>query len=799
MRLNRLLQVMILVLLPASLCRAQASFGESSLFNRGWKFELSDNPEAKDPVFDDSSWQPVDLPHDWSVKRILSPDNASCTGFLPGGIAWYRKHFDGSQLTDEHVFIYFEGVYNRSSVYMNGHLLGERPNGYVSFMYELTPYLNREGDNVLSVRVDHSRIADSRWYTGSGIYRDVYLIGAADLHFAQWGLGWKLKSIDAKTATLTVDAAVEGRPGKSAKLSLELLDAEGKVVARSLSPLKPSQNVDLKLRNPRRWNLDDPYLYTLKASIVDGGRTIDRSDCRVGLRTLDFSPDKGFALNGEWMKVKGVCLHHDAGVLGAAVPRDVWKRRLENLKALGTNAIRTSHNPQSPAFYDLCDELGLLVMDEAFDEWEYPKRKWVEGWNVGKPGFDGTYDFFEEWGETDVRDMVRRDRNHPSIFLWSIGNEVDYPNDPYSHPVLAGGNQDFSQPAYGGYRPDSPDAMRIGDIAKRLSAAVRDVDTSRPVTGAWAGVVMSNQTSYADHIDVVGYNYTESRYQIDHERYPERIIYGSENSSTYDAWTAARDNEHIFGQFIWTGTDYLGESNEWPSRGFYTGLLDFGSFRKPRGQFRASLWSDSPTCYIGTYPSRGEYDSIDAWDVWNYEPGDMIHVVCYTNAEAAELFLDGKSVGERKPYDIKDGVISWDVPYRSGSLKAVAYNGGEAVAEYSIASSRAPYQLVVSTDKSVLGKGSDNVAHVVVEILDQDGVPVKLGDNEIRCEIVGPGRLLGLEGSNNSDMTDYSDAIHRAYRGRLLAYIGATDASGAIRVRFTSPYLKSCELTLKSE
>lgn len=790
---------MLLVLLTAPFCRAQASFGESTLFNQGWKFELSDASDAADAGFDDSHWQPVDLPHDWSVKGVLSPDNASCTGFLPGGIAWYRKHFDGSQLTDEHVYIYFEGVYNRSSVYLNGHLLGERPNGYVSFMYELTPFLNRGGDNVLSVRVDHSRFADSRWYTGSGIYRDVYIIGSGDLHFAQWGLGWKLKSIDGKNATVTVDAAIEGRLGKSARLNLELVDAEGKVVAKSQTPLKASQNVDIRIKNPRRWNLDEPYLYTLKASIVDGGKTIDRSSCKVGLRTLDFNPDKGFSLNGEWMKVKGVCLHHDAGVLGAAVPRDVWKRRLENLKALGTNAIRTSHNPQTPAFYDLCDELGLLVMDEAFDEWEYPKRKWVEGWNVGKPGFDGTYDFFEEWGETDVRDMVRRDRNHPSIFLWSIGNEVDYPNDPYSHPVLAGGNQDFSQPAYGGYRPDAPDAMRIGDIAKRLSAAVRDVDTSRPVTGAWAGVVMSNQTTYADHIDVIGYNYTESRYQIDHERYPERVIYGSENSSTYDAWTAARDNEHIFGQFIWTGTDYLGESNEWPSRGFYTGLLDFGSFRKPRGQFRASLWSDNPVCYIGTYPSRGSYDSTDAWDVWNYETGDMIHVVCYTNVEEAELFLDGKPAGERKPYDQTDGIISWDIPFKPGTLKAVAYADGKEVSEYSIASSRAPYQLIVSTDRSVLGKGSDDVAHVVVEILDQDGIPVKLGDNEIRCEITGPGRLLGLEGSNNSDMTDYSDSMHRAYRGRLLAYIGATGASGDIRVRFTSPYLKSCEITLKSE
>lgn len=279
------------------------------------------------------------------------------------------------------------------------------------------------------------------------------------------------------------------------------------------------------------------------------------------------------------MKVKGVCLHHDAGVLGAVVPPEVWERRLNNLKEIGVNAIRMSHNPQAPVVYDLCDRLGLLIMDEASDEWEFPKRKWVKGWNKGEPAYNGSFDFFEEWIEQDVTDMVRRDRNHPSIFMWSIGNEVDYPNDPYSHPILDGST--INQPMFGGYKPDAPDAMRIGKIAKRLAACVRAVDTSRPVTGALAGVVMSNQTEYPEAIDVVGYNYTENRYDEDHATYPNRVIYGSENGSGLEAWYAVKDKEFIFGQFIWTGTDYLGESGAWPSRGLYTGLLDFGSFPKP--------------------------------------------------------------------------------------------------------------------------------------------------------------------------------------------------------------------------
>ncbi len=784
-----------LAVLPA---KAQVSFGEAVRFNDGWLFSLTDGPEMAAPSFDDSSWRTLDLPHDWSVEGTLSPSLASCTGYLPGGIAWYRKHFTVSDGAPLH-YVYFEGVYNRSEVYLNGHLLGKRPNGYISFMYDMTPYLC-EGENVLAVRVDHSRYADSRWYSGSGIYRDVWIVAAPKTHFTQWGLGWHAEDVSDRQATVVVDMEVE-KGGEEVSLSVEavLYDADGKQVARSRSRLgkgETAKSLSLRVPSPHRWNLDDPYLYTLRTSLLAGGKQVDRAECTVGIRTLDFDADRGFALNGKWMKVKGVCLHHDAGVLGAAVPEEVWERRLLNLKAIGVNAIRMSHNPQAPVLYDLCDRLGFLVMDEGSDEWEFPKRKWIEGWNVGTPGFDGTYDFFEEWIDRDVTDMVRRDRNHASIFLWSVGNEVDYPNDPYSHPVLDGTS--INQPMFGGYRPEAPDARRIGFIAERLAGCIRSVDASRPVTGALAGVVMSNETIYPEVVDVVGYNYTENRYAIDHVTYPDRIIYGSETSSSFGSWKAVRDNDFIFGQFIWTGIDYLGESGSWPSRGLYTGLLDFGGFLKPRGQFRASLWSEKPFTYIGTYPCAEGSDrlSTEAWDIWNYENGQTIRVVCYTNAPQARLLLDGKVVGEMKPYDDNTGIIHWDIPYADGELRAEGCSGdGEVLSCYTIRSSGLPYAIRAVADRDSLSPDKA-VGHITVEVVDGNGTPVKLADNEITCTVEGPAELLGLEGSDNTDMGDYTDNRQRVYHGRLLAYLRTTGECGTVKVRFTSALLQAAELTI---
>jgi beta-galactosidase len=784
---------------------SQISFGDSKKINDNWKFNLQDTPDAQKQAYDDSKWQSVNVPHDWSVKGQLSPTLASCTGFLPGGIGWYRKSVTIPQSkTGQKVYLYFEGVYNRSEVFINGHSLGKHPNGYISFAYDATAYVKYGAENTISVRVDHSQSADSRWYTGSGIYRDVWLVYSNEVHIAQWGV-YAYPEVKKGTGTLNVEVEVEN--GSAAKSSLtvvnELISKDGKSVGKSSSKVEIAANksgkisTKINVKNPQLWDLENPNLYQLKTTVFKDGKQIDETVTKTGFRDFKFDPNNGFALNGKWMKMKGVCLHHDAGVLGSAVPREVWETRLKTLKEIGVNAIRTSHNPQAPVFYELCDELGILVLNEAYDEWEFPKRKWLEGWNYGTPGFEGTFDIFADYAEKDLEDFVRRDRNHLSVFAWSIGNEVDYPNDPYSHPVLDKGKDGFGQANYGGYKKDAPDAMRLGAIAKRLVAAVKKYDKSRPTTAGLAGVAMSNETEYPGALDITGYNYTESKYQSDHEKYPNRVIFGSENVHDMEPWLAVKNNKHIFGQFLWTGIDYLGESGRWPSRGFYSGLVDFAGVIKPRGYFRQSLWSDKPMAYIGTYPLKDVKDvSKDAWAIWNYTQGEKIRVVVYTNAAKARLELNGKVVGEAKAYDEKTGIIYWDIPFTSGKLEAIGLSKDDKeVSRYAISTTQQPVELTIA-DKNITISKDKGVAKIMVQVKDQNGLPVMLSDNEVTCTISGPGVLLGLEAGNNSDMTDYTDNVQRVYHGHIAAYIQATGEAQPIKVTFTSQWLKPVEVTI---
>ena len=800
---------LVLILLLSVQGYGQVSFGKPEKINEGWLFTLNDPENAQSQDFAADGWQNITLPHDWSVKGRLSPTLASCTGYLPGGIGWYRKAIEiPADKRGEKVYLYFEGAYNRSQVYFNGHLLGERPNGYVSFMYDATPYVQYGNENIVAVRVDHSRSADSRWYTGSGIYRDAWLVYANPVHIAQWGVFAYPSQADTRKGVLKIETEIENGSDAAAQLTVmnELFDAQGISVAKNSKKLsvptgqKGIVEQELQLRNPKLWDLDTPNLYTLKTTVSQHGRMIDQTETKTGFRSFTFDPDKGFALNGEWMKMKGVCLHHDAGVLGSAVPKDVWKRRLINLKELGCNAIRTSHNPQAPDLYALADELGMLVLNEAYDEWEFPKRKWLEGWNVGKPGYEGSYDFFEQWGEKDLADFVRRDRNHLSVFAWSIGNEVDYPNDPYALPGKGRKRSDDFTQAFYGDSSEAPNAHRLGDIAKRLVKVVKQYDRSRPTTAGLAGVSMSNETEYPGALDITGYNYTESRYLSDHEKYPNRVIYGSENRHEKAPWDAVTDNEHIFGQFLWTGIDYLGESHAWPSRGFNSGLLDFGGSVKPRGYFRQSLWSTEPMAYIGTYPtpsgSRERTPSMDAWPVWNYRDGEQVRVVCYTNADQAKLLLNGQTVGEVKPYDKATGIIYWDIPFEKGKLEVVAMDAaGMEAARNAIETSGRPHALAVCTSDTEISKDR-GVAHVVIQVVDENGIPVMISDEEVACVITGPARLLGLEASNNSDMGDYTDNKQRVFNGRILAYVEAAGEAGEVKVSFTSPWLQSAEHTI---
>lgn len=782
---------------------AQVSFGEVQLINNDWQFAVDIN--GTDSVTTSlSNWRTVNLPHDWSIEQQLSPSLASCTGFLPGGIGKYKKSINiPSAKQGEKVFLYFEGVYNRSRVYVNGELLGYRPSGYTSFMYDATPYIRFGQDNDIEVVVDHSRYADSRWYTGSGIYRNVWLITSNNIHIAQWGVFAYTKSSSDKNATIHMSVELQNETNKIAKLQIvsNLKDAMGKVVASAKSVANIGANAqgktefDIAVAKPHLWNINDPYLYTIETQVIANGKEVDKTTTQTGIRTITFDPNTGLSLNSKNMKLKGVCLHHDAGVLGAAVPREVWADRLATLKQIGCNAIRMSHNPQAPALYELCDEMGFLVLDEGFDEWEFAKRKWLQGWNVGTPGFDGSFDFFYEWSDRDITDLVRRDRNHPSIFAWSIGNEVDYPNDPYSHPILDGST--ISQPMFGGYQKDSPDAMRLGNIAKRLATDVRTADPSRPVSAALAGVVMSNETEYPSALDIAGYNYTEDRYDIDHQKYPNRVIYGSENRHDMDAWKAIRDNKHIFGQFLWTGIDYLGESGTWPARGFYSGLISFDGQIKPRGLFRQALWSEKPVISIGTYPApKHNYKSMDAWATWNYTDSENIRVVAYTNAAQAKLLLNGKEVGKIQPYDDATGIISWDIPFVAGKLEAVALDANNnELCRTQIQTSLRPAALKARVVNNGICKNR-GVAIVRVSIVDENDIPVVLADDMITCTVSNNGKLLGLEAGNNTDMTDYTDNQQRAFRGELTAYIEACGADSNIEVTFSAPWLSTTKATI---
>jgi beta-galactosidase len=788
--------------------RSEQSFvGETVRINEGWSFHPGDSSEALRLDCEDLNWRVVNLPHDWSVEGSYSRDLASATGYLPGGLAWYRKRLRiPASRKGGQVRIYFEGIYRNSEVFINGKSVGKRPSGYLSFEYDLTPHIAFGEENLLAVKVDHRQHADSRWYTGSGIYRDVFLRFLPPVHFDLWGVHYTTPEISAEQAAVRVCSSVCNAASQPVEISVvqKVFESGPEPAAQSSEKIAIAAGAIgrveqlLHLHRPKLWSVETPYLYRLETALYCADQLLDRSTVSVGIRSVHFDADRGFFLTGTPMKLKGVCLHHDAGSLGAAVPREVWERRLETLKSLGVNAIRTSHNPQAPVFYDLCDRFGFLVMDEAFDEWEFPKKKWIEGWNVGTPGFQGHAEFFEEWAEKDLRDMVLRDRNHPCVILWSIGNEVDYPNDPYSHPILD--EEGIEQQHTAGYLPEQPPAERLGEIARRLAAVVRACDPSRPVTAALAGPVMSNETAYPAALDVVGYNYTERRYREDRERFPGRVLYGSENRHAMADWKAVRDQEFIAGQFLWSGIDYLGEAGPWPSRGFTCGLLDLAGFPKPRGMFRKSLWTAEPMICLGTcLPGEaGKMPQIDCPPAWNYASGETVRVVAYTNCKRAKLLLNDSPAGEVKEYDDDTGTIVWEIPFQPGTLEAVALQGETEVARTKIQTHGPAHAIQARTwcETVVSQRG---VAQIELQIVDREGLPVYDAMNLVRCRVDGPVKLLALEAGNPADMGCYRRHCLNAYHGRMIAYLEATGASGTARVRFSSNSLEGAVAIVRME
>ena len=764
-------------------------------FNGHWKFHKGDVETAQAPQapkFDDSEWRKLNLPHDWSIEGPFDSTLASGTGFLPAGIGWYRKTFEIPQdWQSRELFIYFDGVYKNSQVWLNGELLGQRPNGWIPFQYEMTPHVNFDGKNTLAVRVDHKHHADARWYTGSGINRNVYLVAKNPVHIDLWGVNFITLQVSRESARAEVAVRLNNTTGEEERVQVSawLNKGDEKRIGETIQtltlPAGESMETQLAfpMEQPQLWSVKNPNLYELQVSVNKDGQLLDDYSQWVGFRRFRFDPDEGFFLNGKNLTLKGVCIHDDAGVFGSAVPEAVWARRLQILKEAGVNAIRMSHNPHADYLYRLCDQMGFLVLDEAFDEWEHPKKKWVEGWNVGEPSYHGSYKYFDEWAVRDLKDMILRNRNHPSIIAWSIGNEVDYPNDPYTHEVLDSAGTPAS------YKPDQPHARRLSEISSRLVRAAKQVDTTRPVTAALAGVVMSNFTEYPYVLDIVGYNYQEYRYAEDHKKYPERVIYGSENGDSPGAWMAVDTNDFISSQFLWTGVDYMGEAGRWPSRSSRSGIIDLAGFKKPIYHYRKSLWSDEPMVYLTSSRMPEEKDELHGrlFPHWNWEEGMQRRVVCFSNCEEVELFVNGSSLGKKSRAEMQQKRFFWDVAYQPGTLRAVGYKKGKPVSSYELHTTGEAHALEARAE--LARADANEIIHIPITIVDQNGHRVYDANPDIEVTVEGPAKLLGLESGSSTSHEDYQANHRRAFHGRLMAYIRTGNKPGIVQIELKTEVL----------
>ncbi len=745
----------------------------------GWRFHLGDAADAGSMTYDDRAWRAVTLPHDWAVEHPFDQAWSSGTGYLPGGTGWYRKSFSlAEEEAAGRVRITFQGVYKHARVWINSNYLGQHAYGYTGFSFDLSPFV-RPGENLIAVRVEHEDTADSRWYTGSGIDRHVTLELSERVCFRTEGIFVSTLRADASEARLRI--AYETMGGEDARFTL--LGPDGTEAAR-VEAEGETGIAEMSVPAPRLWSPEHPALYCLRAECLAEGRVTDTLEITAGIRTFRFDADRGFFLNGENMKLKGVCVHHDAGCLGAAVPKCVWERRLRKLKAMGCNALRTAHNPPDPDLLDLCDALGLLVMDEAFDEWEGVKNKWWQGHNVYPPKHFGYGEDFPQWHRIDLESMVRRDRNHPCVILWSIGNEIDYPNDPYVTPLFREvlGNNDANKPlAERLYDVRKPDAGRLAAVARELTGIVHALDDTRPVLSALSFPELSNLTGFADALDLSGYNYREKFYEEDHAKYPGRAILGSENSHDPAAWRAVTDHDYISGQFLWTGIDFLGECRGWPVRISQAGALDLAGFEKPLYAQRKALWTAEPYARLAVgIPTENRWARSECFR-WRGDTGEKKSVSCYTNQPEAELFLNGVSLG-KKTLTEEDGCRAvWEVPYADGTLRVKA---GKAEDQLSTPGKAARIRL--EADRALLRADGRDVMQAEATLLDERGNPAL--DEEIRCQLLGDWILLGLENGLPDDLTPYSESFRRTKEGRLIVYLraGTTAGYGLLHLRTAS-------------
>jgi beta-galactosidase len=788
-------------------------------FTQDWRFFKGDAEGAEQPAFQDSAWRTLDLPHDWAIEGPFDQKYGPHQGGLPFyGTGWYRKHFTVPASARGREFkIQFDGAMSNSTVWLNGKRVGGRPYGYESFALDLTSQIKFGEENVLAVRLMPEE-RSSRWYPGAGIYRNVWLIVTGPQRVAQWGTYVTTPTVTDAKATVNVRTELENRVSQPARVTLEtaILDAAGKQVGRMTSdvtiPASGKQTVEaaIDVANPHRWDMDDPYLYSVSSTVLADGKQSDRYLTPLGIRTIEFSKDKGFLLNGKPRKFNGVCNHHDLGALGSAVNRRALERQIEIMKSMGVNAIRTSHNPPAPELLDLADRMGVLVMDEAFDMWAIPKVP------------NGLSKFWADWHEQDLREFLRRDRNHPSVVLWSIGNEI---------------------PEQG--RPDG------AKVAQELTNICHEEDRTRPTTAAFNNSDGAIRNHLTEAVDVPGFNYKPLQYAKIIKDHPDWIVYGSETASavssrgvyqlpiekyekhpslnltSYDVisppWAyipdvefdAQEKNPSLLGEFVWTGFDYLGEPTpyfgggrganndaDWPSRSSYFGIVDLAGFPKDRFYLYQSHWTTKPMVHV-----------LPHWN-WPGMEGKPVPVMVYTNASEAELFLNGKSLGRKERYGepvelpvgssgspdhkIKSKYrLQWQVPYAPGTLKVVAYRDGKTVATQEVKTAGAPARIVLAADHATINSDGDDLSFVTVRIEDKDGNFCPLADNLVKFKLEGPGKIAGVDNGNPATIEPFQADYRKAFNGLALLIVRSENGKpGRVKITASSDGLKAGEMTV---
>lgn len=755
-------------------------------FDANWLFFKGDASGAEKPDFVDANWRKLDVPHDWSIEGPFDAKNPTggAGGFLPAGVGWYRKHFMVPlESKNRRFFIEFDGVMANSDVWINGVHLGKRPCGYVSFGYELTGHIGFDQDNVIAVRADNAGQPASRWYTGAGIYRHVRMVITDNIHVEKWSSFVTTPQMDDKQATVRLSTRVinQSNGNSKARLWIRIFDPKEALVGESKSDtfaLEPGKSHDYQtqftLSDPHRWNLEDPALYQMVIFVLLNDEIVDEEELTFGIRDARFEAATGFWLNGKNFKIKGACLHHDGSAFGAAVPLSVWERRLNELRKLGVNAIRTAHNPPAPEFLDLCDRMGFLVMDELFDQWTLAKNP---------------YDYhlaFNEWSKIDLRDTVLRDRNHPSVIIYSAGNEIrDTPNADLAKRVLRG-----------------------------LVDAFHAADPTRPVTQALFRPNVSHDydNGLADILDVVGQNYREKEILAAHKQNPARKILGTENTHDINQWVAMRDNPEYSGQFIWVGVDYLGESRAWPTYAYDKGLLDRTATPRPGGFQRQSWWSDKPMVYLSRRVALDArpltdpgYNAIEAartqvlfpdWNPRNLTAHDE-NVEVYSNCDEVEVFLNGKSLG-RKPVPKDASPLNWTVAFETGVIKGVGYKSGKAITEFTLRTAGPPAKILLSVDRTRLANNWDAVATVTALVVDKNGVIVPDANQMINFAINGSGVIAAVDSGDNNDHDPFQTTRRKAFQGRVFALVKANRDTGKIVIKATSGSLKSNSVTINA-